>query len=171
MLDFFLRYRRDRDSRLRLVLIGQEILNVPENEAIRSLGFLSDQDKWDALAAADLLIMPSSLESLSIVTLEAWWAERPVLANARCAVLRGQCRRSNAGLYYASYDEFGEALGLIEQDTELRRALGRNGRAYYDRHYSWEVIETKYLRLFSMIEQQSDAKNGTATAPMEPAKA
>ena len=61
--------------------------------------------------------MPSWLESLSMVTLESFWAERPVLANARCDVLRGQCRRSNAGLYYATYDEFREALALLERDA------------------------------------------------------
>jgi len=82
-----------------------------------------------------------------MVTLEAWWAERPVLANARCPVLRGQCQRSNAGLYYATYDEFAEALALLEGRADVRRALGRNGRSYFERHYSWEVIERKYLAL------------------------
>ncbi|MBN2370195.1 MAG: glycosyltransferase family 4 protein [Vicinamibacteria bacterium] len=171
MLDYFLRFRRDRGSQLRLVLIGQAIVGIPENEAVLPLGFLADQDKWDALAAADLLIMPSALESLSIVTLEAWWAERPVLANAKCAVLRGQCLRSNAGLYYSNYDEFSEALTLLDQNPELRHALGRNGRAYYDRHYSWEVIEEKYLRLFSIIARQSAAQNPPATRPPESARA
>ena len=89
------------------------------------LGFLPDQEKWDALAACDLLSMPSRYESLSMVTLEAWWAERPVLANAKCDVLRGQCLRTNAGLYYASYDEFREALALLESDAALRARPGR----------------------------------------------
>ena len=44
--------------------------------------------------------MPSYFESLSMVALEAWALGRPVLANARCDVLKGQCIRSNAGLYY-----------------------------------------------------------------------
>jgi glycosyltransferase involved in cell wall biosynthesis len=165
MIDFFLRFRRDRGARLRMVLIGQEILSVPENDAIQSLGFLADQDKWDALAAAELLIMPSALESLSIVMLEAWWAKRPVLANAKCAVLRGQCLRSNAGLYYSNYDEFSEALTTLADDQELCRALGRNGRAYYERHYSWAVIERKYLRLFSTIKQCNSSKGMPESSP------
>ena len=85
------------------------------------LGFLSDEEKWDALAAAELLVMPSRLESLSMVTLEAWWAERPVLVNGKCEVLRGQSRRANAGLYYTSYDEFREALALLESDAVAAR--------------------------------------------------
>ena len=52
------------------------------------------------MAAADLLIMPSYFESLSMVALEAWALGRPVLANGKCDVLKGQCVRSNAGLYY-----------------------------------------------------------------------
>lgn len=144
---FFRQYREETGSRLRLVLVGKPILPMPQDAGIVHLGFVPDRDKWDALAAADLLVMPSRYESLSMVTLEAWWAERPVLANAHCEVLRGQCQRSNAGLYYATYDEFRESLGLLEADEALRRSLGRNGRRYFDEHYAWEVIERKYLDL------------------------
>lgn len=147
LFDFFRRYRRETGSQLKLVLIGRAVLPVPDDPAIVHLGFLPDQEKWDALAAAELLFMPSRYESLSMVTLEAWWAERPVLANGKCEVLRGQCRRSNAGLYYSSYEEFKEALALLEQDAGLRRALGKNGRAYFEAHYAWDVVERKYLAL------------------------
>jgi glycosyltransferase involved in cell wall biosynthesis len=149
LFTFFRRYREETRSPLRLVLIGKPVLPIPHDSGIVPLGFLPDQDKWNALAAADLLVMPSRYESLSMVTLEAWWAERPVLANARCEVLRGQCQRSGAGLYYATYDEFREALALLESDEALRGALGRNGRRYFETHYSWDVIERKYLDLLA----------------------
>jgi glycosyltransferase involved in cell wall biosynthesis len=151
LFSFFRQYRETTGSPLKLVLVGQPILEIPRDSGIVPLGFLPDQDKWDALAAADLLVMPSRYESLSMVTLEAWWAERPVLANAKCEVLRGQCQRSNAGLYYSSYDEFREALALLERDEALRRALGKNGRHYFDAHYAWDVIERKYLDLFERV--------------------
>ena len=147
LFDFFVRYKRETGSRLQLVLIGKALLPIPDDPAVRHLGFLSDAEKWDALDACDLLFMPSRYESLSMVTLEAWWAERPVLANAKCEVLRGQCQRSRAGLYYMSGDEFCEALALLEANAELRRAMGRSGRRYYEANYSWGVIERKYLAL------------------------
>ena len=56
-----------------------------------------------------------------------------------------------AGLYYASYDEFQEALALLESRPELRARMGRRGRAYYDAHYAWEVIERKYLTLLEPL--------------------
>jgi glycosyltransferase involved in cell wall biosynthesis len=151
LFELFLRYRRETGSRLRLVLLGRSVLPIPEDAGVVPLGFRPDQEKWDALAASLAFVMPSRFESLSMATLEAWWAERPVLVNAKCDVLRGQCKRSNAGLYYTSYEEFREALALLESSAPLRERMGRNGRAYYDAHYAWDVIERKYLALLDPL--------------------
>ena len=110
----------DRSSQpLDLVLIGTPVLAIPNHPRIRHLGFVADQDKFDAIAAAEALVMPSPYESLSMVALEAWALGRPVLASARCDVLVGQCLRSNAGLYYEDAREFGAALDLILSDRSL----------------------------------------------------
>lgn len=151
LFDFFLRFRRETNSALRLVLIGKSILDIPQDPGIVPLGFQPDGVKWNALDACLALAMPSRYESLSMVTLEAFWAERPVLANAHCAVLRGQCRRSGGGLYYASYDEFAEALRRLESDEPLRERMGRSGRAYFEKNYAWDVIESKYERLIDDV--------------------
>ena len=73
--------------------------------------------------------MPSYFESLSMVALEAWGMGKPVLANGKCDVLRGQAMRSNAGLYYESYAEFVEAVRVLDGSASVAAALGRNGRA------------------------------------------
>ncbi len=147
----FLRFKRETGSPVRLVLVGSSVLPIPAHPDILPLGFLPEQDKFDALDGALALVMPSFYESLSMVTLEAWAMEKPVLANARCEVLRGQCLRSNAGLFYEDYGEFREALALLLGSPELRRALGANGRKYYEANYSWERIENKYLALLRRL--------------------
>ena len=136
---------------LELVLIGTPVMPIPRHPQIRHLGYVSDQDKFDVLAAASLLVMPSPYESLSMVALEAWALGRPVLANARCDVLVGQSVRSNAGLYYENGREFAAALDRLLADRGLADALGTNGRAYYERHYTWPVIERKYLDMFERL--------------------
>jgi glycosyltransferase involved in cell wall biosynthesis len=110
------------------------------------------------MAAADLLIMPSYLESLSMVALEAWALGRPVLANGKCDVLRGQCVRSNAGLYYETYSEFIESLSAMERNRWLSAALGRNGRLFFREHYDWPVIERKYLDMFGRLAKEAPAR-------------
>ena len=157
LFDFFLRYRRETGSALRLVLVGRALLELPNDDAILPLGFLDDADKWNALAACLALAMPSKLESLSMVTLEAFFAERPVVANAACAVLRGQCRRSGGGLYYSTYDEFREVVHTLENDPPLRARMGRSAHAYFEQHYAWPVILDKYLELIAAAKRKAAA--------------
>jgi len=151
LFDFFLRFKQETGSDIKLILIGSTILKIPPHPDISHLGFLSDEEKFSALDASMLLIMPSFYESLSMVTLEAWALGKPVLANGRCQVLKGQCLRSNAGLYYENYDQFEEALKLLLSLPELRKALGENGRQYFQTHYTWETIENKYLKILNRL--------------------
>ena len=153
LFDHFLRYRQETGSSLSLMLIGRAVLPIPQDPAVRAVGFVEDADKWNALAACMALAIPSRLESLSMVTLEAFWAERPVVANAHCAVLRGQCRRSGGGLYYTNYDEFRGVLQTLERDAPLRARMGRSGHAYFEKNYAWPVILEKYLRLIALARQ------------------
>jgi hypothetical protein len=138
---------------------------IPSHPRIHHLGFLNDADKFDALAAADLLIMPSYFESLSMVALEAWALGRPVLANGRCDVLKGQCLRSNAGLFYEGYEEFAETLYALESNGPLHARLGENGRHYFARHYAWPVIERKYLDMFQRLSATSPPSDSMEPLP------
>jgi len=162
LFEFFEHYSAGLADGMHLVLIGTAHVPIPKHPRIHHLGFLEDQDKYDAMAAAELLIMPSYLESLSMVALEAWAMGKPVLANAKCDVLQGQCLRSNAGLFYANYPEFAETMGAIDTTPSLQAALGRNGRAFFEKHYSWPVIEKKYVDMLQQLSQE------TNTRTMEP---
>jgi glycosyltransferase involved in cell wall biosynthesis len=153
LFDHFLRYRKETGSNLSLVLIGRAVLPIPQDPSVKAIGFVEDADKWNALAACLALAIPSRLESLSMVTLEAFWAERPVVANAHCAVLRGQCRRSGGGLYYTNYEEFSGILQTLEGDAPLRARMGRAGHAYFEENYAWPVILEKYLRLIAAARE------------------
>ncbi len=154
LFSFFLNGLQALPRGLRLVLIGKEMLPIPEHPRIHHLGFLDDQDKFDALSAADLLVMPSYYESLSMVALEAWALGKPVLANGKCEVLRGQCIRSKAGLYYETQAEFIETLRAIAESRRLNAAFAANGREFFQRNYAWPVIEQKYLDVLSRLEQE-----------------
>jgi glycosyltransferase involved in cell wall biosynthesis len=157
LFEYFEHYSAGLVDGMHLVLIGAPVIPIPEHPRIHHLGFVEDQDKFDAIAASELLIMPSYLESLSMVALEAWALGRPVLANAKCEVLQGQCLRSNAGLFYENFREFAETLRVIDTNPSLQAALGRNGRAFFERHYSWPVIEKKYLDMLERLSKESAA--------------
>ena len=41
----------------------------------------------------------------------------------------------------------------LESDAVLRSHLGRNGRKYFDSHYTWDIVESKYLSLIARASQ------------------
>jgi glycosyltransferase involved in cell wall biosynthesis len=164
LFDYFTRYAAMYPDGLDLVLAGSPVIPIPKHPRIKHLGFVSDEDKFDTLAGADLLIMPSRYESLSMVALEAWALGKPVLANGHCDVLRGQAIRSNAALYYENFEEFAEAMYALEAAGPLNSVLGRNGREFFKRHYAWPVIERKYLEMFDRLKKEP-AKHTMAPLP------
>lgn len=151
LLDYFARYRREHPEPLQLVLLGQAHMPLPARSDVISLGFVPEQDKFDAYQAADLFVNPSVYESLSIVCLEAWEMGTPVLVNGDCEVLRYQCRQSQGGLYYTSYDEFAAGLSRLLASPSLRQRLGRSGQAYVRATYHWDVVLAQYRALFSVL--------------------
>ncbi len=144
-----------------LVLMGVKLMPLPEEPFIRFAGYLPDQERVQALEAATVVVVPSPYESLSLLALESFAVGTPVLANARSEVLVEHCRKSNAGLYYADRDEFVEALKVLMADPRLRASLGRNGRDYVRNNYRWDVILSKYERMFSRLRTTGPQRRST----------
>ena len=140
---WFLRYKKETRSDIQLVLTGKEVMKVPDSDDIISLGFVSDEEKYSVLKYCDALVLPSHFESLSIVVLEAFRLRKPVLVSGQCAVLRGHCRKSNAGLYFTNAIDFEECLHLLENEPALREGMGKNGEKYVNANYRWDVIMNK----------------------------
>lgn len=142
MFEFFIRYKAVRPSGLKLVLVGQPFMPIPEHVDILPVGFVDEPTKATLLQQAKALVMPSPYESLSMVTLESFAMGIPVIATAECAVLRDHIMGSEAGLLFCSYDDFELAVDqLLRQDSTVMAA---NGRAYVDQYYTWETVLAKF---------------------------
>ena len=103
-------------------------------------GFVSEEEKWQLMSQAKLLVQPSLYESLSLVILESMSLKRPVLVNGRCAVLKGQCIRSNAGLYYTDYYEFELCLNYILSHENEYNEMCENGYRFVKENYNWDYV-------------------------------
>jgi glycosyltransferase involved in cell wall biosynthesis len=136
-----------------LVLMGVKLMPLPEEPFIRFAGRLSDQERFQALEAATVVVVPSPYESLSLLALESFAVGTPILANARSEVLVDHCHKSNAGLYYADRYEFNECLRMLVASADLRERMGVNGRHYVQENYRWDVILAKYEKMFTKLRQ------------------
>jgi glycosyltransferase involved in cell wall biosynthesis len=156
LLEDFAAYQRSTgDERTELILVGNAVMELPNRPRVRALGFLRDQDKWDAIGGCDVLVMPSPFESLSMACLEAWSLGKPVLVTAKSEVLVGQCRRSQGGLWYRDTDEFAAALDYLRRDSATACALGRQGREFVQANYRWERILDAYEKLVNVAAGQA----------------
>lgn len=149
MLDGFRKYKNlHPDSDLKLVLMGKEIMDIPKEADIVSLGFISEEDKFDGIKGAKALWLPSNHESLSIAVLEAMALGVPVIVNGECDVLKGHIDRSHAGVYYMSKED---APNKLEELLGLAPTVSANGLKYVEENYRWECIVKNLLDIIGMF--------------------
>ncbi|MFU0800669.1 MAG: glycosyltransferase family 4 protein [Xylanivirga thermophila] len=151
LFEYFIRYKREHQSNLKLVMMGKPAMDIPKHKDILPLGFVSEEDKYDGMAGAKLLVLPSYFESLSMSVLESLGLGVPILVNGRCDVLKGHCIRSNAGLYYRGYYEFAECINVLLKKTDIYNKMSKNGLFYVSSHYTWDRVMDKYKALIDEL--------------------
>lgn len=147
LLDYLhaFRSRTSRDVHLVLTGSGEPAIPPALQPYVMDLGFVSEEEKRQAMAGATVFCHPSLYESFSIVLMEAWMAGTPALVRATCEVLREHCERSGGGLWFRHYPDFEECLLRFLDSPELRTAMGASGRRYVFREYAWPVIVGRLL--------------------------
>lgn len=113
---------------------------------------ISDQDKRDLLAATDLFVLPSRVESFGIVYLEAWFYAKPVIG-AQTWGVRDVITDGEDGFLVPFGDT--EQLATVWQRLRHNPAecarLGANGRAKLMQQYNWTqsatLVEQAYMQL------------------------
>lgn len=151
LLDYVGLYRQRTGRDVRLVLTGTGPVDVPRSMegAVLDVGFVSEQEKREAMAGAVVFCHPSVNESLSIVLIEAWLARTPAMVHASGAVLQDQCHRANGGLWFRNYPDFEEELTYLLEHPDVRKTLAENGREYAIRMYSPKAV---IRRFFTALE-------------------
>lgn len=139
---FFIEYKKRNKSDLKLLVIGSadNEMRLICSDDIIYMGFVSEEEKMQLMLQAKLLVLPSLYESLSLVILESMALKRPVLVNGRCAVLKGQCIRSKAGLYYTNYYEFELCLNYILSHEDEYNEMCKNGYRFVKENYNWDTV-------------------------------
>jgi glycosyltransferase involved in cell wall biosynthesis len=122
---------------------GRQWFDKRQDQRIRYLGVVSDQEKGNALAACDLFCMPSTAEILPAVYLEAWSYGKAVVGGTAHG-LRELIQGNDAGIV-VEQDPKLIAARLIELlgDDQRRYRLGSRGRALVERRFSEHALAHK----------------------------
>ena len=153
LVKYFSEYKKRVSTDLKLLLIGGGQMEIPSDYQtdILDLGFLPIQDKYDAYAASIFLCQPSTVESFSLVIMESWLCYRPVLVHRDCEVTRHFAEASNGGLYFKNYFEFEGCVRYLCGHEKEADQMGKNGREFAVRNFSWDVIVEKYRSYLEQI--------------------
>lgn len=159
LLDYFNEYKYHHNTDLKCILIGGGQIDIPKEvkDYVIDLGFVDAQDKYDAYAAALCTCQPSSHESFSLVIMESWLCERPVMVNANCEVTKDFAMKSNAGLWFGEYRDFEGIVNYYLEHKDEALEMGKRGRDFVLNNFSWNTIVKKYTDFISdVIERGND---------------
>ncbi len=118
--------------------LGARVLNLDD---------LSEEEKQDALAACDVLCVPSEGESFGMVYYEAWAYKKPVIA-LDLPVLRESIGRVEGGLLASPQaDSISDSLIRVLGDTDLCARMGDNGFRLAKKHRWPHAIES-YIKAY-----------------------
>ena len=131
--------------------------------AVRFIGPLYGQEKRDAMAACDLLVLPSYSEGSPMIVLDALGAGVPVLTTHGAPwedLLRYECgwwvEISAAALRDVLLD-------IARMSREELRAMGARGKDLVRSRYSWEAIARQTLLLYEWLLGRADSPDFVAT--------
>lgn len=122
------------------------------NDRVHFVGYVGGRTKADAYEAADLLVIPSRQEAMSIVALEAGATGTPVLLTDRCGF--DEVEEVGGGRVVPA-TVAGLRDGIVEMLGEpgLLKRAGAELRAFVRDRYTWDATVEKYLDLYRSISR------------------
>jgi glycosyltransferase involved in cell wall biosynthesis len=142
--------------------LGAALEAMPADAAERVvvLEDFAESDRDLILGAADIVVVPSREEAFGLVILEAWAAQRPVVASDIAAV-RSVIRDGVDGLLVpvGQAEALATAVGSLLASPETAQRLGLAGSQRIAEEFSWEVVVDRWNEeLVAVCSSQNSAE-------------
>ncbi|MEO1039583.1 MAG: glycosyltransferase family 4 protein [Pseudomonadota bacterium] len=122
-----------------------------DNPRVIHLGLVDEQEKQSALAAATMVCVPSTEESLGVVYLEAWRFSKPVIA-ARTPVMSSVIDEGDDGLLTDPVGwKVAKAITSLLNAPIMAAAMGEHGHAKVHARYTWEGSAARLAKIYRQV--------------------
>lgn len=120
------------------------------SHATRFLGFKTGRELIDLYKACDVVCVPSRNEPFGIVVLEAWSAEKPVVATKNGGTDEYIWHEVNGLKIDPTPDSIAWGLGTLCNNFEWARWMGHNGKITVEAAFNWEVVAERTLSIYDL---------------------
>jgi glycosyltransferase involved in cell wall biosynthesis len=127
-------------------------INASQPGRVVVLSDFAEAEKADILAAMDVFVLASGLESFGIAFVEAWACRRPVIG-VETPAIASLIDRGRDGLLtpYGDPAALAEAVQALLAAPAQRQALGEAGHAKVQQRYTWDVIVDTVRAVYSRV--------------------
>jgi glycosyltransferase involved in cell wall biosynthesis len=142
LLDTFACSAAHGNDSVDLVTMGAGRVTPPRGMGGRviDLGFVTDEERNDAFAAALAYVQPSRMESFSRTVMEAWLAGTPVLVVEGSEAVEWHMKRSGGGWSFRDSASLADAVSRLAADPAGASSLAEAGRSYVLEQYAASVV-------------------------------
>lgn len=127
-------------------ILKQGIHKYDLENRVHLIGFVSGEEKSAAYHAADILVVPSRLEAMSIVALEAGACGTPVVLTEQCGF--PEMVEAGAALEVSiSTDSLADTLCQLMSDPSRTQGMGAKARHFISKNYTWNIAAKKHRQL------------------------
>ena len=128
----------------------EKLLRDKGNISTRDMGWVTGDLKWQAFYSCDIFALPSYNDSFGLSYLNAWAAEKPVIA-AKNSASEDVVSHDKDGFLVDVEDigGFSELLDNLMENESYLRKLGKNGRGKLISEYNEDLMVSRYEQVFS----------------------
>lgn len=160
---------KDRYGDIDLVFVGPddgllgELKSVVQLQGVESrvhfIGYLGGAEKSDAYHAAEMLVIPSRHEAMSIVALEAGICGTPVLLTDQCGF--NQLEENDCGwVVPATVEGLEKGLSDVLSSPAQIESAALSIKKYVTENFLWSVVIRSYRNLYSPLIKVLNKDNG-----------
>ena len=118
---------------------------------VNFVGYIPDSEYIRLLNACDLVVIPSRNEPFGLVLLEAWSAEKPVVACDVGGLSENIDTFVNGIKVQTDPGSLAWGISTLIGDPTNAEVLGRRGRAKVDRQFLWSPIANRMEGTYSQV--------------------
>ncbi|HEX3355538.1 MAG TPA: glycosyltransferase [Tepidisphaeraceae bacterium] len=147
--------------------IERMVENYHLGDRVVFTGMLYGKERIEALADADLFVLPSYQENFGIAVVEALAAGCPVLVSDQVNIHEQITKAGVGGMHPTRVDAMAAELTLWMGNPALRESASNRARDFVREHYDWRAIAQRWAERYERLRgRRSASLSAAASSPI-----